>query len=330
MGTRAELVTVASRSLLGQLRRAQARIWLASPFLSITAAERLIENAAGAGAADRRLLTAVDEGSVRAGSLSPKALLALQESGFELASIANLHAKLSLVDSAWGMVGSGNLTGAGLGLGGAGNVELGVELDPAQLHAAATIYASWWERAKPVRKDELERLATLPVDPSSGRGKALGPKLPLSGAEELEAILAEDEATAASRRYWIKANYHRHDLENWWTRDWISDSRRASYAIGDLIVLYLSAHEDGPARCPAIVRATTTARHDPDWVIAKGDPEAALQWPFVTETACLAEVPVTEGIDLSVMDKTAQSLQNGYCEITRKQFEAGARALLGT
>lgn len=321
-----ELITAASETLLWQLRHACNRIWLASPYVSTTAAKRLIETAAPV--RERRLLTAVDEASVRAGVLSAKALLELQANDFEVASIEHLHAKLSLVDS-WGMVGSGNLTAAGLGLEGKGNLELGVELDAAQCVGAAAIFTRWWERADPVQASELEWLASLPVRPRREADASRRPRLPLNGAEDLEAILAEDPVTAASRRYWIKANYHRHDLEDWWRRGWISDRRRASYAPGDLIFLYLSARNDGPARCPAVVRAMTTIRHDPDFVLAEGDAEAVPQWPFVTETARIAQVlPVTEGIGLEAMGKTPQSLENGYCGITREQFEAGARALL--
>lgn len=320
-----ELVTAASEALLWQIRHAHSRVWLASPYVSAAAAKRLVEAPVEC---ERRLLTAVNEASVRSGVLSAKALLAMQATGFEVASIDNLHAKLSLVDS-WGMVGSGNLTAAGLGLDGEGNVELGVELNAAQCRGAAAIFARWWHRADLVTTTELERLASLPVRSSPREGVAHGPKLALSGAEDLEAILAESPATAASRRYWIKANYHRHDLEDWWKRGWISDHRRASYAPDDLVVLYLSARNGGPARCPAVVRAMTTVRHDPDFVLAEGDAEAIPQWPFVTETARIAQVlPATEGIELEVMGKTAQSLENGYCGITREQFEAGARALL--
>ncbi|HET8863968.1 MAG TPA: phospholipase D-like domain-containing protein [Solirubrobacterales bacterium] len=320
-----ELVTAASEALLWQIRHARSRIWLASPYVSATAAKRLVEAPIEC---EGRLLTAVDEASVRSGVLSAKALLELRANGFEVASIENLHAKLSLVDS-WGMVGSGNLTAAGLGLGGEGNVELGVELNAAQRRGAAAIFARWWSRADPVATAELERLASLPVQSPPAKGSPHGPKLALSGAEDLEAVLAETPSIAASRRYWIKANYHRHDQEDWWKRGWISDRRRASYAPGDLIFLYLSARNGGPARCPAVVRAMTTIRHDPDFVLAEGDAEAVPQWPFVTETARIAQVlPTTEGVELKTMGKTAQSLENGYCGITREQFEAGARALL--
>lgn len=320
-----ELVTAANEALLWQIHHARNRIWLASPYVSATVAKRLKETSAEC---ERRLLTAVNEASVRSGVLSAEALLELQTNGFEVASIDNLHAKLSLVDS-WGMLGSGNLTAAGLGLDGEGNVELGVELNAAQCLGAAEIFARWWSRAAPVATAELERLASLPVQAPPRKGVSHGPNLALSGAEDLEAVLAEDPATAASRRYWIKANYHRHDQEDWWKRGWISDRRRASYAPGDLIFLYLSARDGGPARCPAVVRAMTTIRHDPDFVLAEGDAEAVPQWPFVTETARMAQVlPTTEGIELEAMGKTAQSLENGYCGITREQFNAGARALL--
>lgn len=328
IGAQTELVTAANLALLWQLRHAHDRIWLASPYLSMAAANRLVEEAASSTARERRLLTAVNERSVRAGALSAKALLMLQANGFEVANIDNLHAKLYLVDH-WGLIGSGNLTAAGLGLGGAGNLELGVELNPAQCRGAASIFARWWRRADSVQTAELERLASLTVEPPSGEVMSQGPTLPLSGAEDLEAILAEDADTAASRRYWIKANYHRHDREDWWNRGWISDHRRASYAVGDLLVLYLSARDGGPARCPAVVRAMTTIRHDPSFVLAEGDAEAIPQWPYVTETLRVAQVlPATQGIELEVMGKTPQSLENGYCSITRQQFEMGARALL--
>jgi hypothetical protein len=327
-GTHAELVTAANRALLWRLRHASDRIWLASPYVSMAAANRLIEDAASSTTGGRRLLTAVNERSVRAGVLSAKALLALQANDFEIASIENLHAKLYLVDN-WALIGSGNLTGAGLGLGSEGNLELGIELSPAQCRGADAIFTRWWRQADPVQAAELERLAALPVERPSGRAVSHGPTLPLNGAEDLEAILAEDPAGAAARRYWIKANYHRHDREDWWNRNWISDRRRASYAVGDLIFLYLSAHDDGPARCPAVVRAMTTIRHDPQFVLAEGDAEAVSQWPFVTEILPVAQVlPATDGVELEAMDKTAQSLENGYCGITRQQFESGARALL--
>jgi hypothetical protein len=323
--TQAELVTAASSALLEQLRVARTRAWLASPYISLTAARRVIEHSAAIPQEGRRLLTAAADASVRAGVLSAQALLELREAGFRLASDDRLHAKLYLVD-AWGLVGSGNLTGAGLGLERKGNLELGVELGTAQLRGAEAIFRRWWAAAEPLSDARLEHLASLPVTPP--------PRAPaptdstLSGAEDLEAILAEG-AGGVPRRYWIKANYHRHDEEDWWQRGWISDHKRASYARRDLAFLYISAHEGGPARCPAVARVLNPVRHDPEFVRAEGDVEAVEQWPYVTDVAPVAQIlPVGEGVELETMGKSPQSLQGGYCELTREQFEDGARDLL--
>jgi len=50
---------------------------------------------------------------VQAGALSPKALQVLKGDGWQICSIRTLHAKLSIVDEARGLIGSGNLTNAG-------------------------------------------------------------------------------------------------------------------------------------------------------------------------------------------------------------------------
>jgi hypothetical protein len=321
-----ELVTVAGRVLLWQACHAEDRIWLASPYLSAPAADQLVKETATA-VQDRRLLTTLDENAVRRGALSAVGLLKLRSGGFEIANVENLHAKLSLVDS-WGLVGSANLTVSGLGLD-HGNLELGIELGTSQHHGAEAIFKRWWKRASPVSVAELERLAALPVKRPPGGGKAPGPRLSPSGAEDLEAILAEDPATAKSRGYWIKAAYQGRGREDWWNRGWISDWRPASYSPRDLIVVYLSAHDGGPARCPAVVRAMTRVRHDPEFVLAAGDAEAIPQWPYVTETVRVAQLlPVTEGVELETMGKTSRSLQNGYCKLTRGQFESGIEEFL--
>ena len=64
----------------------------------------------------------------------------------EICSVPNLHAKVSLIDTTWGLVGSGNLTNSGLGGDGRANVELGVTLDAGQI-AAAKLFGRWWDDA---------------------------------------------------------------------------------------------------------------------------------------------------------------------------------------
>ena len=148
------------------------------------------------------------------------------------------------------------------------------------------------------------------------------------GSDGLARLLSEDSATAATRRYWIKSNYHRPDDERWWHRDWISDWRSAPYGVGDLIVLYLSARDGGPACCPAVVEVKSPSRYDPEWVRSHRDAEAAERWPFVTETQMVGEVPIESGAQLTDIGRNGQSVQGGYCEIDRYEFERLVQAML--
>jgi hypothetical protein len=323
-------VTFAREELIARVAMAEERVWLASPFLTAPIAARIADAAAEAKGGVLRLLTALVPRSVQAGVLSTTGLSVLLEAGFEIASIPNLHAKVSLVDSDWGLVGSGNLTGTGLGGEEGGNLELGVRLSSGQRAEAAELFADWWEAADPVTPDLIAAFAALPEFSSSHeQPPPVGEPLGLVGDPGLEEVLAEDAATAAGRSYWIKSNYHRPDDAQWWHRNWISDWRQGPYEIGDLIVLYLSARDGGPACCPAVVEVTATSRHDPEWVRSHRDVGAADRWPYVTETAVVGEVLPEAGAKLSVIAKNGQSVQGGYCSISRGEFELMVRAMLG-
>ena len=323
-----KLLTFARDQLLRRIEGARKRVWLVSPFLTAPIAGRICEAVGQSSAGQRRLLTALVARSVQVGVLDPKALLKLQGYGFAIASIPNLHAKVSLVDSDWGLVGSGNLTGTGLGSGDGGNVELGVVLTPTQIRGASTLFAGWWDEAEPVSAEVIESYAALSRFPRTKTSLGdFGTALDLPQTEELDRVLGEDAAVAHSRRYWIKSNYHRRDEEVWWHRGWISGWRKAPYEVGDLIVLYLSARDGGPANCPAVVRVVSPSRHDRDWAIAQRDVAVADKWPYVTKTSVVAEVPIPSGVPLAVAGKSGQSVQGGYCSISREQFEQVALAM---
>jgi hypothetical protein len=325
MGDAGELVTYARTELLARIRGAEQRVWLASPYLSKSVAEEIVTAAEESLVSERRLLTALVASSVQARVLDPAALETLLDSGFELCSVPNLHAKLSLTDTSWGLIGSGNLTNAGLGGEGRANVELGVVLDAGQIAGAAELFARWWDGADPIGAGLIAEYAALPrLKPAPGQyGTPVGAGLPQS----LEEILAEDELAALGRGYWVKSNYQRHDNPTWWERGWISDWRQASYAVGDLIVLYLSAKDGGPAICPAVVRVTEPSQLAREWIAAHGDPEAAQQWPYRTMIEVVGEVPIELGAKLEEFGLSGQSVQGGYCSITRSQFEEALRAM---
>jgi hypothetical protein len=323
-----DLVTFARGELLRQIEGASERIWLASPFLSNSIATYIAWAAAKSSAGDRRLMTALTPDSVRVGVLDPKALLTLKEAGFEITSRGNLHAKVSIVDCSWCLVGSGNLTNAGLGSTDRGNAELGVVLGSDQILEAAMIFNGWWRQAKPVSRSLIATYDALERIPRSPGMTSYGPPVETPQVDQLIEILAENSETAHARRYWLKSAYHDPADPDWWHRGWISDSAPLpQYKKDDLIVIYLGAENHGPRLCPAVVRAATESRLDRDWVIEHRDPAAADQWPYVTETSFVADVPLADGASLELVDKTGSSLRRGNCGITREEFEKLARAM---
>lgn len=324
-----ELLTFARDDLLAEIGGAQERVWLVSPFLTLGVATAIVETLGTSGAQDRRLLVALTEHGVRARVLDPKALRLLHQARFRIESIPNLHAKLSIVDG-WGLVGSGNLTGSGLGGTAGANIELGVVLSATQLRESAGIFERWWERGQVVTEDHLDKYEELPLFFAHGDSILgdLGESIDVSGTGALKKILEEDTAATAERRYWVKSNYHRWDEETWWQkRKWISDWRKAPYAENDLIVLYLAGRDGGPAACAAVVRVTEPSHFAPEFVLAERDPDAAERWPYVTKIEVLGDVPPFEGVSLGLIGKNGQSVQGGYCHITRGEFETLAAAL---
>src|SRR6185436_18235843 len=158
-----QLTPFARDELMRKIEGAEGRIWLASPFLSFPVAKQIAEAADKSTALDRKLLTALDERSVAIGILDPRALERLHDAEFQIGNIENLHAKVSLVGSGWGLVGSGNLTGKGLGdEEGGGNHELGAILTAKQIQEASVVFADWWKQAQEVSADEIAKYKLVP------------------------------------------------------------------------------------------------------------------------------------------------------------------------
>jgi phosphatidylserine/phosphatidylglycerophosphate/cardiolipin synthase-like enzyme len=202
-GDAGELVTYARTELLTRVRCAVQRIWLASPFLSKPVADEIAIAAEESSATERRLLTALVASSVQTRALDPSALETLLDAGFEICSVTNLYAKASLIDTTWGLVGSGNLTNSGLGSEERANVELGVILDAGQIATAAELFTRWWDRANPVGANVLAEYAALPrLKKSFGQPFAYGGPVAVALPQSFEDILAEDEVAALGRGYW--------------------------------------------------------------------------------------------------------------------------------
>jgi hypothetical protein len=122
---------------------------IASPFVGREVGELLasriaLRRAADGQELDLRVLTAFRMVAIERGFLSASALCALSDSGAAVASIPNLHAKLVMVDE-WALVGSGNLSQAGLN---SLNVELGLSATGTDAEPVAELFNGWWRHAK--------------------------------------------------------------------------------------------------------------------------------------------------------------------------------------
>lgn len=328
-----QLIPFARDRLMEKIASAEKRIWLASPFLSFPVAKQIAEAARKSPAQDRKLLTALDERSVAVGVLDPRALEQLHDAKFQIRDIENLHAKVSLVGSGWGLVGSGNLTGKGLGdEEGGGNHELGAILTAKQIQEASEFFVGWWKKAREVSADEIAEYKLVPrikFDRKKPKRGKSGPVLPVTNVARLQQFL--DEELDNHRRYWVDANYHNPDAQTWWHQGWISGQPEVAYSEGDMIAIYLGGKNRGPKSCPAIVRATTDTKTDEAWVAAHRETaKDAERWPNYTLTEVFGEVPITPGVPLELIDRTGESLRRGYLEITRAEFETLAQSMLDT
>lgn len=130
---RGQLVGAGLADIAAACRGARNRIDIATPFLSAEVAGYLVRACDDGRARDRRFITALNSAAVEGGYLDPDAVDELIAAGFEARSLRNLHAKVVIADSAWALIGSGNLTVAGAN---GGNAELGIVLTPDQSRTA--------------------------------------------------------------------------------------------------------------------------------------------------------------------------------------------------
>ena len=293
-----------------ELRRsvaaARERVDLCSPFVGHDTATWLAK-AAKVSPAAWTLLTRLDAVSAAYGSLSLPGLRDLAAAGVQLLHAQRLHAKVFLTDTSTGFLGSGNLTGSGLGGQPRPNLELGVSLNPAQSAQAGTVLAAWRAAALPITAgmiDDCEReAAVLPVATPRPPGAS-------DRSDSADRILA---AGVAAGQVWIKALYaDAAEAEQPWGDDgWVASPaiRKPSFAPGDLLLIYASY----TGICNAVVRVVGPTRNDPAFLIAEGTSVAdTARWPWVTPVEGLLQVPVADGVPLQRLGLTGQSLQNGH------------------
>lgn len=319
----AVLLTGAAEELYEALAGAQQSVQLVSPFLSMAVAIQLASKAE-ASPARWSLLTRLDPSAVAGGFLSTGGIRRLIEAGVEVRTAPRLHAKVYLVDHTFGLVGSANLTGSGLGSTLTPNLELSVRLQADAVVEATRQVATWWNDAKPVLGHDLTEL------------EAEARKLPRAALVSLPELVGNGSnsalvdllADARLVNLWVKAQYGEPDADQWREEFWFSSrgDRVPSFKAGDLVLIYA---RDVHA-CYAIVEVVDSPHNDPQFVLTHGRPiSEAERWPWVNRT--VPRLVPTDGRMVSPQDLgfTGQSLQGGHKRLDLAEFAAAARALAG-
>jgi hypothetical protein len=270
--------------------------------------------------------------------LSLDGVATLKRAGVEVRTLADLHAKVILVDDALAVVGSGNLTGKGLGGGLGDNVELGVVLRTDQRRAAETLMRKWWRAAEPVGETELRRCRAQAkrIKVPANLPPPQGPQVRGGGGSRTTYIRRRQGSTGV----WLKMLYYVNGDHRWRQRDWVSSVHRLaddgrpllkpSFVPGDLLVVYAV----GPRRCPAILQVTDETTFDPDLVAREAGPQDAARWGWVTPVRALRQVRIGDAPTLAQIGvKPASVRQKGHIALDldhyRRAYQGIARPRTG-
>lgn len=312
----------AADALFAALEKAGGDVLLSSPYLTLDVAKRLAGIASNS-KFDWLLLTRLDAPAVANGYLSVEGLDALLDARVRLVDCQRLHAKVYLVGDGFGLVGSANLTGSGLGTATAKNLEITVRLDPSQVPAIRDQLRKWETTGKIV---DSARLITLAKEaeglPRSRRTPSSRTGATAPTTADVEQLLAD----ARHRQLWAKGHYGDAYLDGWRKKSWFSSPAKARprFAPSDLVVIYSLAARG----VYAVVEVVDEAVEDSAFVAEQlGSHEAGDRWPYVNRT-----VPrlVPERLILVTPDQlgfSGQGVQNGHRKLTLSEFAGAVRVL---
>ncbi|MFL0504045.1 phospholipase D family protein [Kocuria rhizophila] len=295
---------------------------LTSPYLAFNICQQ-IATAAHSSEKSWTLMTTLDPSAVANGYLSVEGLRRMLESGVEIRHVERLHAKCFIVGHR-AMLGSANLTGAGLGSSSSSNRELGVELDQEQTASARAVIDSW--PARTADAGDLDQLLE--------RWKDLT-RMQRNQQNRLDAVsallLAEqllDDARDPKRSLWLKLEYGEPSLEGWGEESQFASPKKGKpgFKPGDLVSICAQDTHD----CYAVVKVVSDPLFKPASYIEetwKMNPGAIDRWPWVNFTKPRLVPAALMVLKLSELGVSGQGLQNGHVRLKFDQFTAGARAL---
>lgn len=304
------------------LAGADGPVLLVSPYLAYDVCAQIAQAAKGS---PHRfaLVTTLDPSAVANGHLSVKGLERLLVAGVEIRQSERVHAKCFLLGSR-ALLGSANLTGAGLGSSATPNRELGVMLSPDDAQEARRAIEAWPARVVTgadlvALLAESERLTWQPAAQSDNLDATTALRL----AEHLLA-----DARDPARRLWLKLEYGAPALDGWRKASWFASPKKGKpgFRAGDLVMVCAKDTHD----CYAVVEVASNPEHQPaDYVAwtAEHDALAADRWPWINRTVPRLVPDDLLELKLHELGVSGQGLQNGHVRLQLDQFSAGVRAL---
>lgn len=322
MTTKMRLIETALEWLSSVLCGVDGDVVLASPYLTFDVCKR-IADAARSSSQSWLLVSTLDPSAVANGYLSVQGLGLMLDVGVEIRHVERLHAKCFIVGGR-AMLGSANLTGAGLGSSANPNRELGVELDPAQAKAAKETITAW--PARLVARRDLDELLSKSKD-LTRTARAQHEKLDAGSALHLAEGLLED-ARDVQRSLWLKLEYGEPALDGWRQESWFASPKkgRPGFCPGDLVFICAKDTHD----CYAVVEVTSDPTFQPEDYIewtSTADPGALDRWPWINRTMPRLVPSSLLALKLGELGASSGGLQNGHVRLKFDQFTAGVRAL---
>ncbi|WP_423446435.1 hypothetical protein AABM36_11750 [Kocuria sp. KSNUG] len=321
MHTNGTVVEHAGLWLENALQSDEGDVLLTSPYLSFTECAR-VARAAQESTREIILCTVLDPFAAAQGYLSVEGLRRLAAAGVELRHVKRLHAKCFLVGEQ-GLVGSGNLTGAGLGYAAEPNREIGVELAPDQVAALRATIEGWPAHVvSDADLDDLEQRARS-VAPMPGRMP--DPADPTELRRAAEQVLLD--AQSGERELWIKVEYGEPKPEAWLAPYFFASpkSGRPGFRAGDLVLICAGDTND----CYAIVEITGEAEWKTDIPLFRGqvrNDDAIERWPWINRTRPRL-VPL-HNVDYRKADLGLRApVRRGHMRLRLDQFAEAVRCL---
>ncbi|QTG81748.1 hypothetical protein [Arthrobacter crystallopoietes] len=318
MGIDSQLQTKAAAWLKDAVAAIDGNVVLASPYLAIEVCRQLAF-AAKESRYSWQLLTCLDPSAVANGYLSLTGIKDLMESGVRVCHVPRLHAKAYLVGTR-GLVGSANLTGAGLGSSAASNFELGIDLSADQVAEAKLVIATW--PASDVTPKDLDAVLAKAKDLTGAQQVPSGDLDADSALHFAERLLSD---ARDGRGLWVKLEYGEPKLGGWCRQSLFASPAKGKpgFKPGDLVFICAAATGD----CYAVVEVTREAELKPDDYVASREQAAVERWPWINRTKPRLVPDELMALKLDELGASKQALQNGHVRLKLDQFAAGVRAL---